>query len=142
MPHIERRSVLACTFSSIKYAERAPEGTALLRLFLGGGCNPDVLDWPDERVLQVVRTELKELLGVKRPPLFSQIKRWRRSMPQYHLGHLSRMQRIEERMRRLPGLELAGNAYRGVGIPHCVRSGQQASERLASVLNDTSHLQV
>ncbi len=137
VPHVERRSVLACTFCSVKYAHRAPDGGTLLRLFLGGGCHPEVLDWSDERVVGVVRSELQDLLGVERPPLFSRIKRWRRSMPQYHLGHLPRVQRIEERVRGLPGLVLAGNAYHGVGIPHCIRSGKLASERLVAALNET-----
>jgi oxygen-dependent protoporphyrinogen oxidase len=137
VPHVERRSVLACTFCSVKYAERAPEGKVLLRVFLGGGCRPEVLDWSDERVLQVVRSELQELLRVERQPLFSRITRWQRSMPQYHLGHVQRVKQIEERVEGLSGLELAGNAYRGVGIPHCIHSGQQASDRLAAVLNET-----
>ena len=141
VPHVERRSVLACTFSSLKYPGRAPQRKVLFRAFLGGACFPEVLEWPDQRVLQAVEGELQQLLGVSGQPLFSKIVRWQRSMPQYHLGHLERVQKIEELVSTLPGLELAGNYYRGVGIPHCIRSGEQASERLVATLRRTVPLQ-
>lgn len=133
-PHVEGRPVLACTFSSVKYPGRAPAGKALLRAFLGGACYPEVFQWPDERVLAAVREELRDLLGVERPPLLARIVRWERSMPQYNVGHLERVERIEELTRALPGLELAGNGFRGVGIPHCIHTGQQASQRIVDHL--------
>ena len=137
VPHVEHRHVLACTFCSVKYSERAPAGTALLRVFLGGGCRPETLDWPDDEVLRVVGVELKALLGIERSPMFSRIHRWRGAMPQYHLGHLDKVEQIDERVAQLPGLELAGNAFRGVGIPHCIHTGQQAVERLAAAIRET-----
>jgi oxygen-dependent protoporphyrinogen oxidase len=140
-PHIERRSVLACTFSSVKYPGRAPEGKALFRAYLGGACFPEVLEWPDERVLRVVQDELRQLLGVAGPPLIFRITRWPRSMAQYHVGHLDRVRRIEELVSNLPGLELAGNSYHGVGIPQCIRGGEQASERLLATLGHDVQLQ-
>lgn len=133
-PHVERRSILACTFSSLKYPDRAPDGKILFRAFLGGACFPEVLQWSDEQVLRSVERELQELLGVSGPPLFSRIKRWEQAMPQYHVGHLERVQRIEQLAGTLPGLELAGNSYRGVGIPQCIQSGGQASERLVATV--------
>ena len=136
VPHVEQRPVLACTFSSVKYAERAPEGKVLLRAFLGGACSEDVLQWSDERLLQTVQDELRQLLQVSKPPLFSRIKRWHRAMPQCVLGHAQRVERIEQSAAKLPRLELAGNAYHGVGIPHCIRSGQQASDRLVKSLQE------
>lgn len=141
VPHVEGLSVLACTFSSVKYAERAPGGKVLLRLFLGGGCFPEVLDWSDEHVLHVVRHELQQLLGIVNPPLFARITRWGHSMPQHQLGHLQRVEQINQRLDALDGLEVAGNAYRGVGIPHCIHSGQQASERLLAALTKSCILQ-
>ena len=136
VPHVEQRPVLACTFSSVKYAERAPEGKILLRAFLGGACSEEVLQWSDERLLQTVQDELRQLLQVSKPPLFSRIKRWHRAMPQCMLGHAQRVERIEQSAAKLPRLELAGNAYHGVGIPHCIRSGQQASDRLIKALQE------
>ena len=78
VPHVENRPVLACTFSSIKYSDRAPDGKVLLRAFLGGAVHPEAVEWSDERLVQTVHDELKGLLGVNQPPLFSRIKRWRR----------------------------------------------------------------
>lgn len=141
VPHAERQSVLACTFSSQKYPDRCPEGKVLLRAFLGGACFPEVLDWPDQQVMQVVQRELGQLLGVRGRPLFWKIVRWQHSMPQYNIGHLQRLQKMEELVVALPGLELAGNFSRGVGIPHCIRSGEQASERLVATLRRTGQLQ-
>lgn len=135
-PHIEHRPVLACTFSSIKYPGRAPEGMVLFRAFLGGACFPEVLEWPDERVQQTVADELRQLLAVSGSPLFARVMRWPRSMPQYQVGHLERVKRIEELVDGLPFVELAGNGYHGVGIPHCIRSGEQASDRLHAALEN------
>ncbi len=140
-PHVEGRSILACTFSNLKYPGRAPDGKILIRAFLGGACFPEVLEWSDERVVQSVEQELRDLLGVGGPPMLSRIKRWHRAMPQYHVGHLERVHRIEQLANTLPGLELAGNYCRGVGIPHCIRTGEQASERLAAAMGRKVELQ-
>jgi len=69
-------------------------------------------------------------LNIDRPPLFTEVAKWERSMPQYELGHLDRVQAIENEVRALSGLALAGNAYRGAGIPDCIRSGEAAAEAL------------
>lgn len=135
VPHVEQRPVLACTYSSVKYAQRAPDGKVLLRAFLGGACFPEVMDWPDAKVLQTVQDELRRMLHINQPPLFSRIKRWRRAMPQQILGHSQRVQKIEDSVATLHGLELAGNAYHGVGIPHCIRGGQEAGGRLVKALH-------
>lgn len=134
VPHLERQSVLACTFSSIKYANRAPEGQALVRAFLGGACFPEALEWSDEKIAQTVQDTLQRFLGITTPPLFSRIKRWHRVMPQTGLGHCQKVEQIERSVAKLAGLELAGNGYHGVGIPHCIHSGQQASDRLLTTL--------
>jgi oxygen-dependent protoporphyrinogen oxidase len=139
-PHVEGRSIVACTFSSVKYSERVPQGKALLRVFLGGACYPEIQNWCDEQVLRAVNDELWELLGIRKRPLFTRISRWSRTMPQYVIGHAQRVARIEDLAGTLPGLELAGNAYRGVGIPHCIRSGQQAAERLLGAIHSQRDL--
>ncbi len=133
-PHVEHRPVVACTYSSVKYPGRAPAGKVLLRAFLGGACYPEVFEWSDERVLDAVRGELKQLLGISEPPRLSKIVRWRRSMPQYTVGHLERVERINQLVAALPGVELAGNGFGGVGIPHCIHTGQTASGRVVDHL--------
>jgi len=130
VPQTERRPVIACTFSSVKYPGRAPEGGALLRVFLGGAMNEGVLEGDDETLARLARGELAELLGVRVPPLWTRVGRYPRAMPQYQIGHLARVEAIEGCVRELSGLALAGGAYRGVGIADCVRSGEDAATRL------------
>ena len=130
VPFIEKRSLIACTFSSVKFSERAPEGHVLLRAFAGGALQPEIfaLDEGDMRVR--VETNLRELLGISEEPLFVEVAKWKDSMPQYEVGHLERVNEIEKLVSELPGLTLAGNAYRGAGIPDCIRSGEAAAEML------------
>lgn len=130
VPFIEGRSLIACSFSSVKFAGRAPQGHVLLRAFVGGALQPDALQQSDEQLLTGVRDDLRDLIGVRKEPLFAEVARWERSMPQYHLGHLERVAQIEDRLTSLPGLALAGNAFTGLGIPDCIRSGEAAAEKL------------
>ena len=136
-PAIEARKILACTFSSIKYPGRAPEGSVLLRAFVGGALQPLMFEQDDGAIVASVRHELAALLGITAEPLFCRIHRHPRSMPQYHVGHLEKVERIEAHLKKLPGLELAGNAYRGVGIADCVHSGEAAAERTVKVIENS-----
>jgi oxygen-dependent protoporphyrinogen oxidase len=132
VPFIEKRTVMACTFSSVKFAGRAPQGHALLRAFVGGALQPEMFDLSRDELLSRVRADLRDLLGIERAPLFAEVSKWERSMPQYHVGHLELVKRIGERLASLPGLTLAGNAYTGLGIPDCIRSGESAAAKLMS----------
>jgi protoporphyrinogen/coproporphyrinogen III oxidase len=129
-PSIERRSITACTFSGVKYADRAPQDWCLLRVFLGGAMNPQAIEWTDNEVRRAALSDLQALLGARGEPLFFKVQRWRRTMPQYELGHLDRLERMERIIQQLPSLALAGNAYRGAGVAHCIQSGERAAERL------------
>jgi oxygen-dependent protoporphyrinogen oxidase len=131
VPFIEKRTLMACTFSSVKFAGRAPEGHALLRAFVGGALQPELFGLDDSELIARVRTDLRELLGIEQAPLFTEVARWERSMPQYHVGHLDRVKRLEALLASLPGFALAGNAYSGLGIPDCIRSGWEAAESLS-----------
>jgi oxygen-dependent protoporphyrinogen oxidase len=130
VPFIEKRSLIACTFSSVKFAGRAPEGRVLLRAFVGGVLQSKLLDLDEADLIARVRTDLRDLLGIEQPPLFSELTRWDNSMPQYHVGHLEKIRRIQERVASLPGLTIAGNAYSGIGIADCIRSGEAAAEEI------------
>ncbi|WP_337288477.1 protoporphyrinogen oxidase [Candidatus Methylomirabilis sp.] len=134
VPACEGRTIIACSFSSVKFANRAPAGYALLRAFAGGALQPEPFEWDDERLLTAVRHDLEDLLGIESAPLWSQLIRHPRSMPQYHVGHLARLATLEHRLCRWPTLKLAGNAYRGVGIPDGVRSGEAAADALLAGL--------
>jgi oxygen-dependent protoporphyrinogen oxidase len=130
VPAAEGRPIIACTFSSVKYPGRAPEGHALLRVFVGGALNEALVDQDDDWLVSTARRQLAELLGAAGEPLWTRVARYPKAMPQYHLGHLACVDAIEAALARHPGLALAGGAYRGVGIADCVRSGEAAASRL------------
>jgi oxygen-dependent protoporphyrinogen oxidase len=129
VPRKEGRRMLACTFVHRKFNHRTPEGKALLRCFLGGSGDPDALSLPDEEVVSLVRQELKEILNFSFDPLFCRIHRWPASMAQYPVGHAQRLRKIQSRLEDLPGVYLAGNAYSGIGISDCIRTGRAAAQR-------------
>lgn len=128
VPAIERRKILAVSFTSRKFPGRAPEGHVQLRTFVGGAMQPELMALSDEQLIELVRTELESILGVRGTPDFTIVARWNRAMPQYHVGHLDLIAEIEQDMARHPQLALAGNAYHGVGLPDCIHSGEQAAE--------------
>lgn len=130
VPKVERRPIVACSFSSVKYPGRSPEGSVLLRVFMGGALGEAVLEGSDEALAATAHGQLVELLGARAAPLFTRVSRYPRAMPQYRVGHLKLVEAIEARLGKYPGLALAGGAYRGVGISDCVRSGEEAAERL------------
>jgi oxygen-dependent protoporphyrinogen oxidase len=133
VPVIEGRELIACTFSHVKYPGRAPAGSALIRVFSGGALAARMTELDDDALVASARRELGELLGIRAAPTLIRVSRHARAMPQYHLGHLARVAAIEDAVAALSGLALAGNAYRGVGIPDCVHSGEQAAEAVMGV---------
>ncbi len=130
VPRIENRSLIACTFSSVKFSGRAPEDHVLLRAFAGGALQPQIFALDPADLVPRIDADLRELLGISGRPLFTEVAKWERSMPQYEVGHLDRVAEIEDEVRKLPGLALAGNSYRGAGIPDCIRSGKKAAESI------------
>ena len=138
VPAIEKRKIMACTFSSLKYPGRAPNDKILLRAFVGGSLQPQLFDTSDSEMESGVRAELKSLLGVTTAPIFTRIWRHPKSMPQYHVGHQARVSRIEEALQLSPTLALAGSAYHGVGISDCVRTGEEAAEKVLAQLSANS----
>ena len=127
VPHCERRRILATSFSSRKFPERAPADSVLMRTFVGGAMQPEMVDQDDDELLRVVMHELSEIFGVQGDPEISLVVRYPRAMPQYHVGHLDRVARIESRAATHPSLALAGNALRGVGVPDAIVSGEAAA---------------
>ena len=135
VPAIEKRTIMACTFSSVKYPGRAPEKHVLIRAFVGGALQPSLFEQDDRTMENGVRRELSELIGARTAaPLFCRIYRHPRSMPLYHLGHLELLGKVEAKLANFPTLALAGNAYRGVGIADCVHGGEEAAEKVLSSL--------
>jgi oxygen-dependent protoporphyrinogen oxidase len=134
VPRSEGKRMLAATFVHNKFPHRAPNDRALIRCFLGGARDEEILTLPEDEVVRIVREELKHILHLTAEPLFARIFKWRSAMAQYGVGHLERLQRIETLRRQLPGLALAGNGYTGIGVPDCVRSGTEAVEETLRAL--------
>lgn len=131
-PLIAKRSVLSGSFASVKYSGRAPDGKVLIRAFIGGACQAELLQHSDTDLRHLAHDDVAHLLGVAGPPSLALVNRWSDAMPQYHLGHLERVARIEAQAAALSNLAICGNAYRGVGIPQCIRSGERAAEQIQS----------
>ena len=141
VPHVENRKILSGSFSSVKYPGRAPDGCELIRVFIGGACQPELAELPDDQLRDIATSELRELLDIEGGPIFDHISRWPPIMPQYCLGHCELVEQIESRTTDLKGLHLAGNAYHGVGMPNCIHSGEQAAERIVSERREAPVLQ-
>jgi len=134
VPAVEKSPILAVSFSSQKYTHRAEEGRVLLRVFAGGARNPELAVMPDEQLGPLLLGQLGQLLGIRGEPVYCRTAHWPGTMPQYHLGHKGLVERIRNRVGNLPGVLLAGNYLQGVGIPHCIHTGQDAAEQLLGTL--------
>jgi oxygen-dependent protoporphyrinogen oxidase len=132
VPRSQGRQALACTWTSTKFPHRAPDGFVLLRVFVGRAGQEDQISWDDPGLLHIAREELRLTLGIKAEPFLTRIYRWDKAMPQYNLGHPERLKRVEAYLADLPCLALAGNGYRGIGIPDCIYSGELAAESILS----------
>jgi oxygen-dependent protoporphyrinogen oxidase len=129
-PQAEGRSIMAATYSSTKWPGRARKGHVLFRGFVGGPHNQEVLDYSDEALVEIVLSELRAILGLKGDPVLKRVFRWERGMPQYTLGHLDRVAAVDDWVAKTPGIAVAGGAYRGVGIPNCIESGEAAATKV------------
>jgi oxygen-dependent protoporphyrinogen oxidase len=131
-PLVEGRALMAATYSSTKWPGRAPAGKVLLRGFVGGPHNQEILRRSDEELVQTVLAEFRDILGLNpfARPLFSRVFRWQLGMPQYTLGHLDRVKLIEDHSAQITGLAVAGGSYRGVGVPNCIESGERAASKI------------
>jgi oxygen-dependent protoporphyrinogen oxidase len=134
VPRREGRCLLACTYVHNKFPHRAPEGRLLLRAFLNDR-HRWLIGQGDDEVVQLVRLELRAAVGIYSEPRFARLYRWPAAMAQYEVGHLDRLAQIERLRLELPGLALIGNAYRGIGVPDCIRSGRDAAGEIAGTLS-------
>jgi oxygen-dependent protoporphyrinogen oxidase len=130
VPRNQGKRMMACTFVHHKFENRAPENTALFRVFLGGTRDAGAVDMSDDEVVGIVRRELGDILGIAAVPRFTRVFRWRNAMAQYEVGHVLRVARIQMHLQRFPGLQLSGSAYHGIGIPDCVRMGRSAADAI------------
>jgi oxygen-dependent protoporphyrinogen oxidase len=139
VPEIERRRIIAISYSSRKFAGRVPADKTLLRAFVGGAMHPEMLDLSDEQLLAAVQQEVGDLLGLRAAPEMTMVTRWPDSMPQYYVGHLERIARIEREVASIENLALAGAALHGVGIPACIRTGAAAAYSIFTALTSSGN---
>jgi oxygen-dependent protoporphyrinogen oxidase len=130
VPRSEGKRLLAATFVHNKFPHRAPEDRALLRCFFAGSNAENIWQQSDSAIIALVRNELQQILGLRAEPLFARVYKWKSAMAQYGVGHLERLDRIERLRQQLPKLALAGNGYRGIGVPDCIRSGTEAAKQV------------
>lgn len=138
IPQVENRQLTAITWVTNKFPGRAPDDLMLLRAFVGRAGREHAVNLPDDGLLRLVQNELRGILKLTAEPVMTRIHRWQRAMPQYVLGHNERLAQIDQRLTTLPGLRLLGASYRGVGIPDCIVSGEQAAEQTLSYLQETA----
>ncbi len=127
VPKLERQYLMGCTWVGNKFDHRVPDDLVVLRCFIGG----NGLTLSDGALVEAARTELGSIMGLEAEPIFHSIARWPNAMAQYTVGHEKRVERIEAILKSTPGLHLAGNAYRGIGIPDCIKTGKEAAVRIA-----------
>ena len=139
VPRVEGRDLIAATWTSLKWPHRAPADQLLVRCYVGGVGREEILTRDDEQLAATVRGELKALCGISAEPMYTEVNRWWKGMPQYTIGHLDRLSQLDAALSRYPGLVLTGAGYRGVGIPDCIRDGAIAAKRvIQDLLAETS----
>lgn len=135
VPNCEQHAITAATITTQKYPNRAPEGRVLLRAFVGGALQAALVENSDDRLVAMVREEFARIVGITAEPQLARVQRWTRLLPEYGVGHVTLVEQIETRTASLPSLALAGSAYRGVGIPDCIASGERAAARLLGTMS-------
>jgi len=130
VPKVERRRIMAATWTSVKFAHRAPEDSVLIRCFVGGSKNAELVELDDAAMVKMVREELRDIMGIEAEPVLTRVFRFRSSMPQYTIGHDERVKSIDERVASIPGLYLAGSAYHGIGISDSIRYGESVAKKI------------
>jgi oxygen-dependent protoporphyrinogen oxidase len=137
VPKTENRRIMAATWSSVKWSYRAPADMVLIRCFVGGAKQSELVFLNDEEMTEMVKEELSDIMGIDAEPVIVRIYRWKDAMPQYTIGHEERIKDIEEITSRHPGLYLTGSAYRGIGISDTVREAESTAKKVLEFLNST-----
>ena len=135
VPRVEQRDLIAATWTSLKWPHRAPSDQLLARCYVGGEGRESILALDDRALVARVKAELKEICGFAAEPTYMEVNRWMKAMPQYRLGHLERLDQAEVALSRYGGVVLTGSAYRGVGIPDCIREGAVTAQKIIRYLS-------
>ncbi|RCW45608.1 protoporphyrinogen oxidase [Paenibacillus prosopidis] len=131
VPRSEGLHITACTWTSNKWLHTSPDDKVLLRCYVGRSGDEESVKLSDEELLKAVRSDIKKTMGITSEPLFTEITRLPRSMPQYPVGHVDNMKRLRSRLEQdLPGIWVTGAAFDGVGLPDCIRQGKEAAQAI------------
>jgi oxygen-dependent protoporphyrinogen oxidase len=130
VPATEGRRINACSWSSTKFSHRAPDDYVLMRVFIGGAFTEDLAEQDEATLIEIARQELREIMGITATPVLARAYRWKKSNPQYNVGHGALIEEINQAVANHPGLYLAGAAYRGSGIPDCIQSGMDTAAKI------------
>jgi oxygen-dependent protoporphyrinogen oxidase len=133
-PRGEGLRVLGALWDSSVFPGRAPAGRALVRAMVGGATDPAAAALPEGELVELVRGDLERTMGIAAKPDLVRVFRYPLGIPQYTVGHLERLERIEARLRSRPGLVLAGSSYRGVAINACVAEAPAVAGRVLAAL--------
>ena len=133
VPATEGRKINACSWSSTKFNHRAPDDFVLMRAFIGGAFSENLAEQDDAALIEIARTELREIMGITATPVLALAYQWKKSNPQYNVGHSARIDAIDQLVAQHPGLYLAGAAYRGSGIPDCIQSGVDTVSKIQKI---------
>ncbi|MGI9472350.1 MAG: protoporphyrinogen oxidase [Rubripirellula sp.] len=142
VPLSENRRILAGSFASQKFSGRAPDDHVLIRVFIGGAMQPELLKKSDVELTSIAMDELSDLIGLTGDPVMSKVVRWNQAMPQYHVGHTERVKRIDDQMAKLEGLSLVSNALHGVGIAPVIQLADKTARNVleqVSASSDATH---
>ncbi len=140
IPKKEGRKILGSLWSSSIFTHRAPDGSALITLMTGGARSPELTTLNDEELLKVCAAEVEFTMGIKEPPSFVNISRWKRAIPQYVVGHNKRVEKIEAELAEVGNIHLGGNAYYGIGINDCTARADILGEKVVSSLIATGEV--
>ncbi|MBW7459359.1 protoporphyrinogen oxidase, partial [Paenibacillus sepulcri] len=131
IPRSEGTTITACTWTSTKWLHSSPDDKVLLRCYIGRSGDEEVVDLPDSQLEDAVRRDIRDIMGITAVPLFTEITRLHKSMPQYPVGHVQQIAALRARMSaKLPGVWVTGAAFDGVGLPDCIRQGREAASRV------------
>jgi oxygen-dependent protoporphyrinogen oxidase len=134
VPRVEKTGIMAGSWLSSKWPDRAPEGFVLVRAFLGGARDPDAITKSDDEMRATALNAMRPLMGITGEPLFSRIYRWENANAQHEVGHLDRLALIERELADRPGLFITGSGFRGVGVPDCVADGRATARQVSAWL--------
>ncbi|WP_339313579.1 protoporphyrinogen oxidase [Paenibacillus sp. FSL M7-0896] len=135
VPRKEGRNITACTWTSTKWLHTSPDDKVLLRCYVGRSGDEQNVELPDDALAELVRKDLKEIMGITAAPLFTEITRLRSSMPQYPVGHPGRISGLRSELaQKLPGVYAFGAGYDGIGMPDCIKQAKLTAETAAASL--------